>query len=152
MDFVQKVKLFNEIAGTKEEFDSRKIGLYIGLIAEEFGELIQSLNHSDWLDTVMYFDELSEGFKSGRFDEYIEAEAFNKVEALDACVDICVVSLGGGIAVGADIEGACNAVADNNLTKFPLVDGVHTVLRDDNGKVKKPEGYSSVQLNEFIRN
>ena len=85
----------------------------------------------------------------------------DRVEALDAAVDIAVVGLGQGIAVGADIVGACDAVAENNLSKFPLKTiwnftfpfrhQVHTVLKDENGKVKKPPGFKSVVLTPFIK-
>lgn len=41
MDFVDKVSKFNEIGGIKNEFDARKVALYIGLQAEEFAEKIK---------------------------------------------------------------------------------------------------------------
>jgi hypothetical protein len=40
--FVEKVKEFNELAGTKEELDVRKAAMYTGLILEEVAELIES--------------------------------------------------------------------------------------------------------------
>jgi hypothetical protein len=85
----------------------------------------------------------------------------NRIEALDAAVDIAVVGLGQGIAVGGDIVGACDAVAENNLSKFPETvtwswkfpfrHKQRIVLKDENGKVKKPPGFKPVVLNSFIK-
>lgn len=151
LDFIQKVKLFNEIGGTKNEYNVKKLSLYFGLIAEEFSELLQSFNNESWDDTIYFFDDMSTKFKEGTYDKYFDSLNFNKVDALDAIVDIAVVALGAGIAMGVDVDGACHAVADNNLTKFPIVDGKHTVLYDENGKIKKPLGFKSVELTSFVK-
>jgi predicted HAD superfamily Cof-like phosphohydrolase len=149
MGFVEKVKLFNEIAGTKEQFDKRKAAMYVGLIYEELAEMLDSFGHDDWLVEANHLHDVGMNFKKGDYDYVMDT--VDRVEFLDAAVDIAVVALGAGIAIGADVAGACDAVADNNLEKFPLIDGVHTVLKDDNGKVKKPEGYKSVELNSFVK-
>ena len=44
MSFVEGVKEFNNIAGTPEEFDPRKVALYTGLILEEVRELLETYN------------------------------------------------------------------------------------------------------------
>ena len=79
-------------------------------------------------------------------------------------IDIAWVALGGAYAMGADVEGAAQAVAENNLSKFPLCTceigsqfppdydpecrkcngSGRVVLRDANGKIKKPEGFKAV--------
>jgi predicted HAD superfamily Cof-like phosphohydrolase len=153
MDFVEKVKLFNEIAGTKNQYDTRKVALYLGLILEEVGEAIEAIG----MDKTELFETLNSHatqFKSGDYDLLVESKLTinkeNRVELLDAFVDIAVVSIGGSYSLGADVQGACQAVADNNLEKFPLINGVRTVLRDENGKVMKPEGYTSVKLDGFV--
>lgn len=151
MDFVEKVKLFNQIAGNNEEFNPRKFCLYVGLIYEELGELLESFNSDEWNETTEYFKLMSDRFKQGHFDSDVSSEKFNRLEALDACVDIAVVALGGGMATGADIVGGTHAVADNNLEKFPFVNGERTVLKDENGKIKKPEGYQSVKLDSYLK-
>lgn len=151
-NFVQDVKEFNRIAGTEEVFDKRKAALYTGLIFEELSEMIDSINsdHSAaWLDVSSYLNNIGDAFKRGDYD--YKFDTVDRVDYLDAAVDISVVSLGAGIAIGADIEGACNAVSENNLSKFPLVDGVRTVLRDENGKVKKPEGFKPVELAQYVK-
>lgn len=151
--FTEKVKLFNTISGNTGEFDPRKFAMYIGLILEESKEMLESFNSEDWNETIGYFNDLSTRFKRGDYDDYVSSPNFNREEALDAAVDICVVSLGAGVAVGADVEGACHEVADNNLTKFSYDQetGEFIVLRDENGKVKKPPNYKSVSLGKFLK-
>jgi hypothetical protein len=151
LDFLEKVKLFNDIGGTREEFNPRKVGLYIGLIAEEFAEMFESFNDASWGEWIEKINGLSEGFKSGKFDGYIASDTFDREEFLDAAVDISVVSVGAGIAVGSDIIGACNEVADNNLSKFPIIDGEYTVIKDENGKIRKPDSYQPVSLTKFLK-
>ena len=144
--FVSKVKLFNEIAGTKEEFNQRKAAMYVGLILEELGEMFESFKTPEWELEAEHLHLMGTRFKKGDFDSALDT--VDKVEFLDAAVDIAVVSLGAGISIGANIEKACLKVADNNLDKFPIVNGVHTVLKDENGKVRKPDGYKSVDLGD----
>lgn len=163
-DFVSKVKEFNEIAGTKEILDARKVALYTALQLEELAEKIEALNKVEAIAGVhpdkglgKLFTALewhSRRFKEGEFDALVSKACENadtREELLDADIDLAVVSLGGAISVGADVEGACHEVADNNLSKFPLIDGVRTVLKDANGKVMKPEGYKPVSLEKFLR-
>jgi predicted HAD superfamily Cof-like phosphohydrolase len=153
MDFVEKVKLFNEIAGTKEQYDTRKVALYTALILEEVSEMVEALG----MKKTTLFDTLEiyrKGFKNTAYDKDIEIvlqNQDNRIEYLDAAVDIAVVALGAGISIGGDINKAVNKVADNNLEKFPIVDGVHTVLKDESGKVKKPDSYVSVVLDDCFK-
>lgn len=149
-DFVQKVKEFNQIAGRVEQFDLRMVALHTGLILEEVGELIESLNSVQFDPLYKLLDAYATAFKQGLYDDIIQN--VNRVEFLDAAVDIPVVSIGAGMSIGADIEGACHHVADNNLTKFPIIDGVRTVLKDPvSGKVKKPDNYVGPNLEPFIK-
>lgn len=155
LDFIEKVKLFNEIGGTKNEFNARKAGLYVGLILEEVSELIQSLGYSgdrtdpNFSEAIEFLEVGSLNFKRGDYDNAVSE--CNRVEFLDAIVDISVVALGAGIAIGADVNSACHAVANNNLEKFEIVDGKHTVLVDENGKIRKPNNFKPVVLKEFVK-
>lgn len=148
-DFVEKVREFNAVAGTPEMFNARKVGLYTGLILEEVAELIASYRDDGLTHFMQTVEMYSAKFKAGDFDS--ATATMDRVEALDAAVDIAVVALGQGISVGGNIVGACDAVAENILSKFPLVNGVRTVLTDENGKVKKPPGYKPVDLTPFIK-
>lgn len=153
-NFVQEVKEFNEIAGTLEEFNVRKAALYTGLIFEEMAELIESLQiegeyGKQWLEVQQFLENMGTNFKSGEYDE--DFDNVNRVEFLDACSDIAVVSIGAGIAIGGDIEKALLKVSENNLSKFPLVDGKRVVLTDENGKIKKPADFQRVELSDCLR-
>lgn len=154
MDFVQKVTLFNKIAGNANQFDARKLGLYIGLIAEEFCELLESIplqsdTPSDKIHAAIgHLSELSRESKSGVFDHLIEN--IDRVEAIDAHADIAVVALGAAFVTGADVEGLCHNVADSNLSKFPVVNGQHVVLKDASGKVVKPDTYTPANPAQFL--
>lgn len=147
-DFVSKVKKFNEIAGTTAVFDRRKTAMYTGLILEEVAELIESYDHPELQLLWSTIQQEATNFKNGEYDHCVST--IDRVDALDAAVDIAVVALGLGISLGCDVEGACHAVADNNLSKFKKIDGKYTVLKDPNGKVMKPPGYKPPSLESYV--
>lgn len=107
-DFVSKIREFNAVAGTPEKYDSRKVCLYTGLVLEEVAELIAAYRDDGMLHLLKTLEVYSAKFKAGDFD--LSTSTIDRVEALDAAVDIAVVALGAGISVGGDIVGACDAV------------------------------------------
>lgn len=164
MDFVEKVREFNQIAGTIEQLDARKVALYTALQLEELSEKIHAFTKAEKAAGVEPANGLgkllvalewhSRRFKAGEFDGLVDVAVKDddiREEILDADIDVAVVSIGGAISIGADVQGACHEVADNNLTKFPLINGVRTVLKDENGKVMKPEEYKPVSLRRFLK-
>jgi predicted HAD superfamily Cof-like phosphohydrolase len=102
------------------EFNEAQFNLYTKLINEEIHEL--------W-----------EANSSG-----------NKVECLDALIDILVVTVGAIHSMGADGEGAWNEVMRTNFAKIDLVTG--KVRKREDGKVLKPEGWSPPVLTPYVRN
>src|SRR5687768_9284359 len=143
LDFVQKVKLFNEIAGTKERFNVKNVSLYMGLVLEETAEMLVSLGveaDDDISDLLERMDTVSHLFKCNEFEESISS-FINRKEFLDGAVDVAVVGLGAAISVGADVEGACHEVADSNLSKYEIVNGEYVVIKDENGKIQKPASF-----------
>lgn len=151
MDFVQKVKTFNEIAGTNQEFNPKMVSLYMGLVLEESAEMLEALGLGDdeVVDLLERMNAVSHLFKCNEFEESI-LSCIDRVAFLDGAVDTAVVSIGAGISVGSDIEGACHEVADSNLTKYVLVDGDYVVLKDGNGKITKPPTYLKPELQEYL--
>jgi predicted HAD superfamily Cof-like phosphohydrolase len=149
MEFIEKVKLFNAIAGQPEEFNPRKIALYVGLICEEFAEIIDSFDSGELAELADTLDDFSLRFKSGAYDNL--AAKVDCVEFLDGCIDVAVVATGAAICVGADIVPAFHHIADNNLSKYNLVDGEYVVLRDENGKIMKPSNYQKPNLAPFFK-
>ena len=70
------------------------------------------------------------------------------VSDLDALIDILVVTIGAIHSMGADPEGAWNEVMRSNLDKIDPESG--TVLKRDDGKVLKPEGWTPPNLDPYL--
>ena len=92
--------------------------MYLGLIDEEYGELVDAVIADD------------------------------KVEQLDALVDILVVTMGAIRAAGWDGEAAWKEVMDTNFAKIDPTTG--KVIKREDGKVLKPKGWLAPQLSQFI--
>ena len=92
--------------------------MYLGLIDEEYGELVDAVIADD------------------------------KVEQLDALVDILVVTMGAIRAAGWDGEAAWREVMNTNFAKIDAVTG--KVRKREDGKVLKPEGWQAPELSQFI--
>ena len=75
-------------------------------------------------------------------------ESGDRVEQLDALVDILVVTMGAIRAGGFDGEGAWNEVMRTNFAKIDPETG--KVRRREDGKVLKPEGWKAPELAPFI--
>ena len=94
---------------------------------------------------VMYLDLITE-----EYEELKEAVIANdRVEQLDALVDILVVTLGAIRAGGFDGEGAWKEVMDTNFAKIDPETG--KVRKREDGKVLKPEGWKPPELAKFIK-
>jgi predicted HAD superfamily Cof-like phosphohydrolase len=92
--------------------------MYLGLVDEEYGELVEAVIADD------------------------------KVEQLDALVDILVVTMGAIRAAGWDGEAAWKEVMNTNFAKIDAVTG--KVRKREDGKVLKPEGWQAPELSQFI--
>jgi hypothetical protein len=83
-------------------------------------------------------------------DELWEANsAGDRVECLDALIDIMVVTAGAIHSLGADGDGAWNEVMRTNFAKIDSVTG--KVRKRDDGKVLKPEGWTPPNLKLFVK-
>jgi predicted HAD superfamily Cof-like phosphohydrolase len=102
---------------TVGEYNSKQYNMYLGLIAEEFEEL----------DTAVIDND--------------------RVEELDALIDILVVTIGAINSMGADGEGAWNEVMKTNFAKIDPETG--KVRKREDGKVLKPEGWTPPELKQF---
>ena len=92
----------------------------------------------------MYLDLIRE-----ETDELEEAIQDNdKVEQLDALIDILVVTMGAVRAAGWDGEAAWKEVMDTNFAKIDPTTG--KVIKREDGKVLKPEGWEAPQLAQFV--
>lgn len=83
------------------------------------------------------------------FNEYKYACDMNdSVEALDALIDILVVTIGTIHSMGADGEGAWKEVMNTNFAKIDKDTG--KVRKREDGKVLKPLGWKSPELAQFL--
>jgi predicted HAD superfamily Cof-like phosphohydrolase len=92
--------------------------MYLGLVDEEYSELVEAVIADD------------------------------KVEQLDALIDILVVTMGAIRAAGWDGEAAWKEVMNTNFAKIDAVTG--KVRKREDGKVLKPEGWQAPELSQFI--
>jgi predicted HAD superfamily Cof-like phosphohydrolase len=100
------------------EFNVAQFNLYTNLIEEEFKELKLAVDNVD------------------------------RVETLDALIDIVVVTIGALHSMGADVEGAWKEVMKTNFAKIDHETG--KVRKRDDGKVLKPIGWEPPQLGQFL--
>ena len=95
---------------------------------------------------AMYLDLITEEYeelKQALIDD-------NRVEQLDALVDILVVTMGAIRTGGFDGEGAWNEVMKTNFNKIDPTTG--KVIKREDGKVLKPAGWKAPQLAQFVGN
>jgi predicted HAD superfamily Cof-like phosphohydrolase len=72
----------------------------------------------------------------------------NDLEALDALIDILVVTIGAVHSMGADGEGAWKEVMRTNFAKIDRETG--KVRKREDGKVLKPLGWESPNLAPYL--
>lgn len=84
------------------------------------------------------------------YDE-LQVAAANKdrVETVDALLDIIVVAIGALHSVGVDTEGAWKEVMASNLAKINPRTG--RVQKREDGKVIKPEGWQPPDIVKYIK-
>ena len=76
-------------------------------------------------------------------------ESTTREDDVDALVDILVVTIGALHSIGVDVEGAWNEVHRSNMAKVDAGTGV--VLRREDGKILKPEGWQPPNLKQYLR-
>lgn len=116
--FKDQEKFMTACDQSVKNFNQDQFNMYIGLIEEEADELAVAINNHD------------------------------KIETLDALIDILVVTIGAIHSMGADAEGAWNEVMRTNIAKIDLETG--KVRKREDGKVLKPEGWSPPNLKSYI--
>ena len=102
-----------------DEFNEKQFALYTNLIIEEQQELLEATLSDD------------------------------RVEQLDALIDILVVTVGAIHSMGADAEGAWKEVMKTNFAKIDHETG--KVRKREDGKVLKPLGWVPPNLELFVK-
>lgn len=102
---------------------------------------------TDTLNTTQY--NMYQKLIVEEFWEFQDAvKANDKVEQLDALIDILVVTIGAIHSAGFDAEGAWKEVMKTNFAKIDPATG--KVRKREDGKVLKPEGWTAPVLDGFI--
>lgn len=106
-------------------------------------------------------DQLVGQGNTDQFNMYLklieeEAEELNqaiiakdKVEMLDALIDLVVVTIGAIHSAGFDAEGAWKEVMSTNFAKIDKKTG--KVIKREDGKVLKPDGWTAPNLEPFVK-
>ena len=116
--FRDQEKFMRACDQTVDKFDERQYAMYIKLIDEEHQELLEATLAED------------------------------RVEQLDALIDILVVTIGAIHSMGADAEGAWKEVMKTNFAKIDSETG--KVRKREDGKVLKPVGWMPPELAPFV--
>ena len=112
-------KIFMEACDqTVGTHNQEQFNLYRNLIKEEVAELDEAIDTND------------------------------RVEQLDALLDIMVVTLGALHSLGVDDENAWKEVISSNMSKIDAETG--KVLKRADGKVIKPDTFRPPRLDEFF--
>ena len=107
------------------------------------GQTVGDINE---LQYKLYCDLIDEEYN----DEFKAALAANdRVEQLDALIDILVVTIGAIHSGGFEAEGAWKEVMNTNFAKIDKETGL--VRKREDGKVLKPLGWKSPELAQFIK-
>jgi len=104
----------------------------------------QSVGNFNELQYAMYVNLIDE-----EHQELLEATlSEDRVEQLDALIDILVVTVGAIHSMGADAEGAWKEVMSTNFAKIDKETGL--VRKREDGKVLKPSGWVPPNLKPFV--
>jgi len=117
--FRDQEKFMKACDQTVDEFNKDQFNLYVTLIEEEANELADAIT------------------------------AHDKVETLDALIDILVVTIGALHSMGADAEGAWKEVMTTNFAKIDKETG--KVRKREDGKVLKPVGWTAPNLKPYLK-
>ena len=117
--FRDQEKFMKACDQTVGELNQDQFKLYLKLISEESNELIQAVEQND------------------------------KVETLDALLDLIVVTIGAIHSLGADGEGGWKEVMSTNFAKIDKETG--KVRKREDGKVLKPAGWVAPDLKPFVK-
>lgn len=126
--FKDQEKFMVACGQTVDGSDQSQFNLYLGLIKEEFDELM-----------------VAQGFdlETGEQVNPVDLE-----ETLDALLDIVVVTIGAMHSAGMNAEGGWDEVMATNFAKIDAVTGL--VRRREDGKILKPANWQAPQLYPFL--
>ena len=116
--FRDQAKFMNACGQTVGKRNQDQFDLYLKLIQEEVSELQTAVDNND------------------------------RIEQLDALIDIMVVTVGAVQSLGVDGEGAWKEVMSTNFAKIDSLTG--RVRKREDGKILKPVGWRPPELSKYI--
>lgn len=117
--FTDQTKFMTACDQSVDAYNAAQYNMYVDLIHEEFEELKEAIADND------------------------------RVEQLDALLDLIVVTVGAINSLGADGEGGWNEVIRSNMSKVDAATG--KVIKRADGKVLKPDSFSPPNLEPFVK-
>jgi predicted HAD superfamily Cof-like phosphohydrolase len=117
--FRDQAKFMTACDQTVDRGNTDQFNMYLKLIEEEAEELNQAIIAKD------------------------------RVEMLDALIDMLVVTIGAIHSAGFDAEGAWKEVMRTNFAKIDKDTG--KVVKREDGKVLKPDGWTPPNLGQFLK-
>ena len=117
--FLDQMMFMKACDQTVGQFNQDQFNMYVDLVQEETAELAEAISNN------------------------------NRVETLDALIDIMVVTIGAIHSLGADADGAWREVLFSNLAKIDSNTG--KVIKRADGKVLKPQGWQPPSLEKYVR-
>ena len=117
--FLDQMMFMKACDQTVGRFNQDQFNMYVDLVQEETAELAEAISNN------------------------------NRVETLDALIDIMVVTIGAIHSLGADADGAWREVLLSNLAKIDSNTG--KVIKRADGKVLKPQGWQPPSLEKYVR-
>lgn len=130
---------------SQKEIDILKLRLK--LITEEVSELFAAVLDKNSFSSVRvlnYFDDIQDIVEKLDQSEI----KFDRLEVADAIADIDYINSGTAVAFHIPADIIFEEVHNNNMTKVDPNTG--KCIKNEFGKILKPEGYTSVDLSKFI--
>ena len=129
----------------------RELAIQVGVHAEEFREMLETLTGTDektcqaLVDALNAVETLAIGLKTGALALGDFTDKVDRVDFLDACADQIVTAVGAALFAKTDIVEGLRRVNSSNWSKF--VDG--KPIFDANGKIAKGPSYVKPYLNDL---
>lgn len=148
MTIIKQIENWFKAAVPNPTDDNRRVQL--GCHLEEVGEMadqfeVDCFSTKEKLSYLFGFKYKSDEIKKNGI-AFKTPTLTDKTAFADALADQIVTAIGLAYMHGIDIEGALNEVNRSNWSKF--VDG--KPVFDENGKIKKGDGYSPPDLSKFV--
>jgi predicted HAD superfamily Cof-like phosphohydrolase len=141
--FADQAQFMQACGQSIDTFNARQVALYTGLQLEELGEKMRAFG---LIPAAEQIETLATQFKRGMYDSHVEKA--DRLELFDADLDIAVVTAGSLLSAGSPVDAGWMEVHRSNMAKVDPASG--KVIKDANGKVQKPQGWTKPDLGSVL--